>query len=105
MKKITFTVYFVICFLFISTQALAWGALEQGILWGIGGTLVGQQLIRGAQQPQVVYVQPGYQQYPHVAPQSQYYAPSRFTHRPMYRMVDVWIPECGCYRSVMVQVN
>lgn len=28
-----------------------------------------------------------------------------YTYRPMYRMVDVFIPECNCYRSVPVQIN
>jgi hypothetical protein len=99
MKKIIIT----ICLLFVASNAYAWGALEQGILWGIGGTLVTQQVIRGYQQPQTVYVQPAYPQHP----DGYYYtpAPSRFTHRPMYRAVDIWIPECGCYRTVMVQIN
>lgn len=99
MKK--FKVLFTVCFLFIASNAYAWGALEQGILWGIGGTLVGQQIVQRAQQPQVVYVQPGYEQ----APQPQYYAPNRFSHRPMYKAVDIWVPECGCWRTVMVQIN
>lgn len=100
MKKILMTIA-ILCI--TASSAYAWGALEQGILWGIGGTIVGQQIIRQHQQPQVVYVQPGYPQHP----QGYYYqpAPNRFTHRPMYRMVDVWIPECGCYRTIQVQIN
>lgn len=98
MKKILMTM----AILSITSSAFAWGALEQGILWGIGGTLVGQQIIR-QNQPQAVYIQqvPVYAQHP----QEYYYQPSRFTHRPMYRMVDVWIPECGCYRTIQVQIN
>lgn len=99
MKKIK-VITFVICLLFITSNAFAWGALEQGILWGIGGTVVTQQIFRP--QPQQVYVQPVYPQH-----YQQYYEPvsNRFTHRPMYRAVDIWIPECGCYRTVMVQTN
>ena len=101
MKK---TLLFTICFLFISSSAYAWGALEQGILWGIGGTIVGQHIIRQHQQPQYVQPVPVYPQHPgYYGPPV--YAPNRFTHRPMYRIVDVWIPECGCYRQIAVQVN
>ena len=100
MKKILLP----IAMLWVTTSsAFAWGALEQGILWGIGGTLVGQQIIQSNQQPVYVQQVPVYPQHP----QGYYYqpAPSRFTHRPMYRMVDVWIPECGCYRTIQVQIN
>ena len=99
MKKIILT----ICLLFVTSNAFAWGALEQGILWGIGGTLVGQHIIR-QNQPQTVYVQPAYPQHP-----QGYYVPApyynRHTYRPMYKAVDIWIPECGCYRTVLVQIN
>lgn len=104
MKKILKLVTMTIAILAITaSSAFAWGALEQGILWGIGGTLVGQQIIRQHQQPVYVQQVPVYPQHP----QGYYYqpAPNRFTHRPMYRIVDVWIPECGCYRQVVVQVN
>ena len=26
-------------------------------------------------------------------------------YRPVYKFVDIYIPECRCYRSVMVQIN
>ena len=100
MKKVILT----ICLLFITSNAFAWGALEQGILWGIGGTLVGQHIIRH-QQPVYVQPVPVYPQHPGYYGPPVYQQPSRFTHRPMYRIVDVWIPECGCYRQVQVQVN
>lgn len=28
-----------------------------------------------------------------------------YIYRPMYKMVDIYIPECNCYRSVPVQIN
>ena len=28
-----------------------------------------------------------------------------YTHRPMYKAVDIYIPECNCYRTVHVQIN
>lgn len=28
-----------------------------------------------------------------------------YTYRPMYKMVDVFFPDCNCYRSVPVQIN
>ena len=104
MKKILTLVTMTIAILVITaSSAFAWGALEQGILWGIGGTLVGQQIIRQHQQPVYVQQVPVYPQHP----QGYYYqpTPNRFTYRPMYRIVDVWIPECQCYRQVMIQVN
>jgi len=43
----------------IATPAMAWGEREQGILTGVAGLWVVQQLHRaGQQQPQVVYQQP-----------------------------------------------
>lgn len=60
------------------------------------GTLIAPRVVEAAPpvytqpapvyvQPAPVYVQPGYQ--------------------PMYKFVDVYIPECNCYRSVKVQIN
>jgi hypothetical protein len=42
----------------ISTSAMAWGDREQGILTGVAGLWIYQQLDRAGRQPQPVYVQP-----------------------------------------------
>lgn len=46
-------------------------------------------------QPVVIYQDPPvvYQQQP------------VYNYRPMYKMVDVYIPECNCTRTVQVQIN
>jgi hypothetical protein len=84
--------------------AHAWGDREQGILAGIAGLWTIQQLNKAGQVqgvPQHIQVTP-----PPMVP----YHPGTmgqgdFIHRPMYRAVDVYIPECHCYRTIMVQVN
>lgn len=86
----------------VSTPAFAWGDREQGILAGAAGLWAIQQLNR-AGQPQVVYQgspAPVYQTAPPV-----YFPQPSYTYRPMYKAVDVFIPECNCTRTVMVQVN
>lgn len=108
-----------------TTPAMAWGDREQGILLGIGGTLLAQQLVR----PPVV-VAPGYGPAPvYNAPPYTGYAPPvmpvpsapvygapvvpyypgtvypDFIQRPMYKAVDVFVPECNCYRTMMVRIN
>ncbi len=62
------------------------------ILGGILGAVLSQPR-NVYTQPQVVYGQP-----PIVHD-------SRFTYRPMYKAVDVYIKECNCYRTVLVQIN
>lgn len=97
----------------IATPALAWGEREQGALAGIVGTLILQQIARDGQAapvpaprppvvygggvyvpPVVVHVPPHVHHHPHV------HAP-----RPMWRRVDVYIPECNCVRTIDVQVQ
>lgn len=80
-----------------STSAFAWGDREQGALLGATlGYIVGQQnQPRPYTQPPAVYQQP-----PVYVPATPYY-----TYRPMYKAVDVYIPECNCTRTVMVQIN
>lgn len=78
-----------------ATSAHAWGSREQGILTGIAGTLILQQIYKP--QPQS---QPTPPPVVHHYPAPVYQAP-----QPIYRWVDVYIPECRCYRSVMVQIN
>ena len=56
----------------ISTSAMAWGPREQGILTGVAGLWVFQQLDRAGRQPQPVYVQP---QTVYVQPQTVYVQP------------------------------
>lgn len=84
-----------------ASNAFAWGDREQGILAGAAGLWVIQQLNKPNVQsaPAPVYTDP---RYPGTVFQGP--APS-YTYRPMYRAVDVFIPECNCYRTVMVQVN
>ncbi len=71
----------------MSTSALAWGDREQGALAGIVGTLIFQNATQPRYnqpvytQPPIVYTHP--QQYPGVV------FPT-YTHRPMYKMVDVF---------------
>ena len=92
----------------VTTPALAWGDREQGALAGIVGTLILQNVMR----PQVVTVPnsgPVYAPQPHVhVPQvivpnpHVYVVPSPI--RTYTRRVDVFIPECNCYRTVEVQI-
>ena len=86
----------------VSTPALAWGDREQGVLAGMAGLWAIQQLNRAGQQPVYQVPQPVYQQ-PHVHVPAPVYRD--FIHRPMYKAVDIYIPECNCTRTVMVQVN
>lgn len=103
----------------IATPALAWGEREQGALAGIVGTLILQQIARDGQavppqpaprppvvQPQVVYPPVVYAP-PIVVP---VYPPVYHRHhgqaqRPMWRRVDVYIPECNCTRTIDVQIQ
>lgn len=111
-----------------SHPAMAWGAREQGIVTGIVGTIVAQQLFR----PPVVVAPPPPVAVPGPVPVAPpVYAPAPvpvvpwnpaqpygpvvpyypgtvypdFIYRPMYKDVDVWIPECECWRTTRVRVN
>lgn len=87
----------------VSTPAFAWGDREQGILAGAAGLWAIQQLNRAGQHPPVYQVpQPVYQQ-PHMHIPGVVHRD--FIHRPMYKAVDIFIPECNCTRTVMVQIN
>lgn len=82
----------------ITSPAYAWGPREQGALAGVAGLYLLQHAgVVNAPQPHVYA--PSYPAYSHVPPARSY------TYQPMYKMVDVFIPECNCYRSVMVQIN
>lgn len=96
-----------------TAPAHAWGEREQGIVTGIVGTIAIQQLFRP-----VVPVYPGTippvvvpQYAPPVVPVVPYYPGTVYPDyiyrapRPMYRGVDVYIPECNCYRTIMMRVN
>lgn len=83
-------------------HAQAWGDREQGIVAGIAGTLLLQRLTQPQYAPPVYTHPPVVQTPPPYYPGTVY--PS-YTHRPMYRMVDVYVPECNCYRTVQVQIN
>lgn len=84
----------------VSTPALAWGDREQAAL---AGTVIGYVIGQQQNQPRP-YVQPApvYQQPPVYVPGVVY---RDYNYRPMYKMVDVFIPECNCYRTVQVQIN
>lgn len=81
----------------MSSPAMALGDVERGALYGIAGLWTFQQLSRIGQP---YYGPPPIASYPTPA------APiGGYTYRPMYRAVDVFIPECNCYRTIMVQIN
>jgi hypothetical protein len=82
-----------------ATSAHAWGPREQGALAGIAGTLIFQHITQphvqaAPVQPAPVYVEP-----------PRYVYPAPHVQRPMFKHVDVYIPECNCYRTIYVQVN
>jgi len=85
----------------VTSPAYAWGDREQGALTGVAGLYILQSLgvVNSPRPPAVNVPAPVYPGYSHVPP------PQSYTHRPMYRMVDIFIPECNCYRSVLVQIN
>lgn len=70
-----------------------------------GGNWVAPLVIGGvigaviASQPREVYVQPA----PVYIPPRPVYP--EYTPRTMWRRVDVYIPECNCYRTIDVQVQ
>ncbi len=63
------------------------------IIGGVVGAVIANQNRPVYTQPPVVYEQVPVYTYP------------QYNYRPMYKMVDVFIPECSCYRSVQVQIN
>jgi len=100
MRKLIATVLLSVA---VIAPAHAWGEREQGILAGIAGLWAVQQLNK-AGYPQ------GQPQHIHITPQPvvPYYPGTvypDYIYRPMYRDVDVYIPECRCYRTIRVQVN
>lgn len=100
----------VIALALVSTApAYAWGEREQGIVTGVAGTLLIQSLSKNRAYQYPVYVQqPTYVQPTYVQPPTHYYPEvvyPEYTYRPVYKFVDVYIPECGCYRSIKVRIN
>jgi hypothetical protein len=83
----------------VSTPVMAIGDIERGVLYGIGGLWAIQQLNRAGQSPQ----QPQTYGNPPVAVPT--YPNRSYIHEPIYKAVDVYIPECSCYRTFMIQVN
>lgn len=101
----------------VSQPAMAWGEREQGIVTGIVGTIVAQQIFRppvvvapppvAVPAPAPVPVVPWNPAYP-TGPVVPYYPGTvypDYIQRPMYRSVDVWVPECQCWRTVQVRVK
>lgn len=84
----------------IASPAFAWGDREQGALTGfVIGTIIGQQHQRPAYP---VYTPP-----PVYTPAPVYLPPPVVytypQHVPTFRQrVDVFIPECNCYRTIEV---
>lgn len=80
-----------------TSSAHAWGPREQGIATGIAATLLWQHV----NAPQIIVPAP-----PPVVVSPQYFPqhPPHFhrQYRPSHRIVDVYIPECNCYRGVVV---
>ena len=63
----------------------------------IGGAVVGAIMAQPSQprvDPTPIVVAP---------PPPVYVYPQEY--RPMYKFVDVYIPECNCYKSIKVQIN
>jgi hypothetical protein len=90
------------------TSAHAWGPREQGIVTGIAGVLLYQHITqpRVYVQPHGHYVQPPVQyarEQVFVVPPVQYFPPP--PPRAVYRTIEIYIPECNCYRNITVQVN
>lgn len=80
----------------MSTQAMAWGAREQGFLTGIGAVLLGQHLANAHngsaygpvyQQPAPVYQQPPVYMQP--APPPVYVQPARPVYGCQYRGQEI----------------
>lgn len=84
-------------FTIAASPAHAWGAREQAATAGIASVLLYQQIT----QPRV-YVQPPPQPVVPYYPGTVY---PDYIYRPMYKAVDVFVPECQCYRTILVQVN
>jgi len=104
MKKIKTIIISCLLVVCLQTSAFAWGALEQGILWGVGGTIVTQQLLR----PQVVHVHPAYQYNQSYFPYTRRYVEPYHAPRPIepiYRETEAYDPACGCYKRVFVRIN
>jgi hypothetical protein len=116
MRKLFLSAVLAVVSLSATGQAHAWGAREQGIVTGIVGTIVAQQLFRPpvvvapppvAAVPVPVPVPPPVA-YPVAPPMVPYYPGTvypDYIYRPMFKDVDVWIPECQCYRTMRVQIR
>ena len=52
----TFTTLLVTILVLITSNAFAWGRFEQGLVWGVGGSIIAHELMR----PQPVQVYPAY---------------------------------------------
>lgn len=97
MKALLFTLM-----LAVSLPAYAWGDREQGIVAGALGAIVLDRILRPQPPQQYPPVQ-----YPPV-PVVPYYPGTiypDYIYRPMYKEVQIFVPECNCYRTVLVQVN
>jgi len=109
MRKLITSVALTVVMLSAASPAMAWGAREQGIVTGVVGAVIVQQLMQprvivAAPPPPPLYiVNPGYP--PRVVPYYPGMSSPDFIHRPMYRSVDIFIPECNCYRTIEVRVN
>lgn len=67
----------------------------------LGGVVIGSILAQPRYvQPAPVYVSP-----PAYVPYYPGLMSPDYIHRPVYREVSVFVPECNCYRNVIVQVN
>lgn len=112
MRKLITSVVLAVATLSATSPAMAWGAREQGIVAGVVGTLIVQQLVRppvvvAAPPPVPVPVVPWNPAVP-VSPVVPYYPGTvypDYIYRPMFKSVDVWVPECYCYRTMTVQVR
>lgn len=70
-----------------------------------GSNWVAPLIIGGVVGAVIANNRPTYIQPPVVYQQVPVYTYPSYTYQPMYKMVDVYIPECNCTRSIQVQVN
>ena len=90
--------YLVLVLALISNSAFAWGDREQGALTGfVIGAIIGNK----HQQPSnPVYLPPPPPQPIYIPP------PVVYTYPPQQQLfrqrIDIYIPECNCYRTIEV---
>lgn len=93
LSKLMIALSLVMC---MSTQAQA-NAFGEGIIAGV----IGSAVLGGILAPRPMIGYPAYPSYPAAYPAYPVY-PQYYTHRPMMIDRDIYIPECGCVRTMRV---